>query len=209
LKSELETLEPRWNGPIVVAATGSSLSRAVAAQVVESGCPIICVKQAALRLPTADVLYICDAAHWDQYQGYPEFHGERWSSHGSDSYDNKLIAAKKHNLRLVRGVHGNRFSADPSHINYGNSSGFQAIGLAVHWLQKPGRIVVVGLDMQGGYFYGLHPRWGANQPPLHSYIRHFEEAAKSLPDGVEIVLGTSSALTCFPAMPLAQALAFR
>lgn len=205
---ECETLEPRWDGPIIVAATGESLTKQVAATCMASGCPIIAIKQAVIRLPTADVLYCCDSKHWDlPYPAFRAFAGERWSTH-QQSIDNKLKAAEKHGLRLVRGerVKDGVFSTDPRRIHYGNSAGFQAIGFAIHWLKKPGRIVVVGLDMRGGYFYGFHPRWGRNPPPLGSYIPYFERSAKCLPDGVEIVLGTPSALRCFPTMALDKAL---
>lgn len=209
--TECEKLEPRWDGPVIIAATGESLTKHVAGICMESGRPIIAIKQACLRLPTADVLYACDEHHWEKYQGYPDFRGERWSTHGSPSHDNKMGIAAKYGLRLVRGTHGppgttcKTFSTDPRVIHYGNSAGFQALGFAVHWLRKPGRIVLVGLDMRGGYFFGDHPR-GKQMARFNDYLPFFNEVAKQLPEGVEIVLGTPSALTCFPEMSLSEAL---
>lgn len=205
--SELEVLQPRWDGPIIVAATGKSLTKEVAEACMASGRPIIAIKQAVLRLPTADVLYACDAHHWDAYQGYPQFKGERWSTHGKEHYDNKLAIAKKYRVRLVHGRHGKSFSSDPAVIHYGNNTGLQAIGLAIHWMRKPGRIVLVGLDLRGGYFFGRHPRWGTNDPPLGSYARYYEEAAKALPEGIEIINASPiSSLRCFKMVGLNEAL---
>lgn len=203
---ECVVLEPRWSGPIIVAATGETLTKHVAAACVASGCPIIAIKEASLRIPTADVLYACDAHHWKRYEGYPNFRGEKWSSHSSRSYDNKLEVAEKYSLRLVRGVAGKTFSVDPSFIHYGNSTGFQAIGLAIHWMRKPGRIVLVGFDMRGEYFFGHHPR-GRALANFGPYMPFFETAAKSLPEGVEIVnCSPNTALECFPKMLLEDVL---
>lgn len=206
----LETLEPRWHGPIIVAATGASLTKEVAAVCMASGRPIIAIKQAALRLPTADVVYAVDSWWWDHYQGMRKFAGERWSSHNK-SIDFKLHAAETHGLRLVQGerVAAGGFSTDPKRIHYANNAGFQAVGMAIHWLHKPGRIVLVGFDMQGEYFFGDHPKGKAYGKQFPVFIQHFEKAAKALPEGVEIVLGTPSALKCFPAMPLSEALAMK
>lgn len=204
---ECETLTPRWDGPVIVAATGQSLTEEVAATCMASGRPIIAIKEAVWRLPSADVLYCCDAKRWEQYKAWPEFQGERWSTH-SLRLDDKERAAKKFGIRLVRGERSKAgFSTDPGVIHYGNSAGFQAIGFAIHWLRKPGRIVVVGLDMWGGYFFGRHPRWDRNQPPHSAYIAHFERAAAQMVEGVEIVLGTPSGLECFSTMKLEMALA--
>ena len=90
----------------------------------------------------------------------------------------------------------------------GTALGFKRSGLPSTGCEKPGRIVLVGFDFRGGYFFGSHPRGAqlANQIP--QYMPFFEKAAKSLPEGVEIVNATpNSALECFPMMGLSQALA--
>ena len=79
--------------------------------------------------------------------------------------------------------------------------------MARHWLGGKGRIVLVGFDMQGGYFFGAHPqgyRFGQMWP---AFVPTFKEVAKRLEPGLEVVLGTPSALKCFPTMPLEKALA--
>jgi hypothetical protein len=210
MKINLETLEPRWAGPIIVAAPGPSLTREVAEQC--RGYPVICIKWAALRMPWASVVYACHQWQWDDYQGYPGFQGERWSCHHR-SIDNKIAAAQRWRLRLVAGdgVRATRFSEDPSVVHYGLCSGFAALGFAIHWLRRPGRIAMVGFDFQGEgkrkYFNGEHPRGPQVGGKFDHYRPMFEAAAKHLPEGVEIVNATpESALKCFPQMSLESAL---
>ena len=202
---ECETLEPRWDGPVIVAATGLSLTKEVAEQC--RGYHTVAIKQAVLLMPWADVLFACDQHHWDHYNGYPKFQGEKWSSH-HPKYDYKLAAKDQYKLRLVRGEMGNVYSSDPSIIHFGRNTGFAAINAAIHWLRKPGRIVLIGLDFGGGYFYGQHPRglhhdqfkWQQDMVP-------YEEAARSLPAGVEIVnCSPISRLRAYPMMTLEKAL---
>lgn len=200
---ECETLVPRWDSPCIVVAPGETLTKKMAEAC--RGYPVIAVKQSWKRLPWADVLYVCDAYLWDLYKGIPEFEGEKWSSHDESSSNNKLRCAAQYHLRLVRGEHQPGFSRDPAKIHYGRNSGFQAINMALHWLRGPRRrVVLVGFDMQGGYFYGQHPRKGGN---FGAYMSSFDEASKSLPKGIEIINATpKSLLRCFPRMPLEQAL---
>ena len=208
--SELESLRPRWDGPIIVAAPGPSLTEEVAEQC--RGHHVICIKWAALRIPWADVLYACNQWHWDEANGFPSFQGERWSCH-HDRIDNKRAAAEWWGIRLVRGdrIVPPRFSTNPSVIYYGNCSGFQGLGFAVHWLRRPGRIVMVGYDFRGEgkekYFLGEHPKGPSCGGKFVTYRPSFESAAKQLPEGIEIVNATpGSALKCFPMMNLADAL---
>jgi hypothetical protein len=205
---ECETLIPRWDGICIVAATGMSLTKEVAAVCIESGHPIIAVKQAWRRFTEAEVLYNLDDYWWRMYKGVPEFKGEKWTAH-DPSLSPKLEAVKTYNLRVVRGALESGFSTDPSLIHYGRSSGYQAINLALHWLRGPSkRVVLVGFDMQGGYFYGVHPKGANHGNHWHHFIMLFEEAAKRLPDGVEIINATQGSLMkCFPIRPLEQALA--
>lgn len=193
---ECETLEPRWDSPCIVAATGQSLSKKVAEAC--RGYPTIVVKQAWMRLPWADVLYACDAYWWQLYQGAKKFEGERWSSH-DPSMNPKLDAAKTWKLRLVRGDQREGFSTDPRVIYYGQNAGYQAIGMALHWLKGPRKtVVLIGFDMHGGYFFGDHPKGKQHGGRFHSFLPHYEKAAKILPEGVEIInCSQGSLLKCF------------
>ena len=203
----LETLQPRWP-LIIVAAPGPSLTEEVAETC--RGIPIIAIKQAALRIPWATAMYACNAWMWDLWGGFPKFEGERWSLH--HRLDRKDWLVDQYRLRLVRGGGMNlgRFSDDPSVVNYGMCSGFATVGIAIHWLKRPGRILLVGFDFRmvgtRQYWNGPHPK-GRQGGQFQAYARCFEEAAKQMPQGVEIINATpKSALACFPMMPLEQAL---
>src|SRR5690606_38970711 len=97
--ARLEVLTPRWDGPIIVAAPGPSLTREVAE--VCRDYPTIAIKQAALRIPWATVMYACNAWQWEMWNGFPQFEGERWSCHHRN--DRKDWIADRFGLRLVRG----------------------------------------------------------------------------------------------------------
>lgn len=204
---KLETLEPRWP-LIIVAAPGPSLTEEVAE--VCRPYPCIAIKQAALpgRMPWANVCYCCNSWQWQQWGGLPQFQGERWSLH--HRLDRKNWVADEYGLRLVRGegIRAERFSTDPSVINYGLCSGFVGLGFAIHWLRRPGKILMVGFDFRSikgrDYWNGLHPQGRSRQ--FHSYMRSFEAASEHLPPGVQIFNCTpGSALKCFPFADLQEA----
>jgi hypothetical protein len=210
---ELETLQPRWDNICIVAVTGETLTKSVAAAC--AGYPVIAVKQAWKRFPNAEVLYSLDEWWWrlpiNNQAGPPHtkeaFTGEKWSAH-DPRYSPKIEFAKEYKLRLVRGEMANEFSTNPSVIHYGRNTAFQAINLAIHWLRGPRKIIpVVGLDMCGGYFFGQHPRGQHFGHHWNDYIPVFEYAAKHLPPGVEIInCSPISLLKCFPKMELSAAL---
>jgi hypothetical protein len=108
----------------------------------------------------------------------------------------------------VAGAQGAGFSRRQDVIHYGHNSGFQALNLAI--LLGAARIVLVGFDMRivdgRRHFHGDHPHPLINADPRR-FVPHFERAAASLPVGVEILNATpGSALTCFPAADLDEAL---
>lgn len=206
-KAVLERVEPRWKGEVcIVAATGPSLTPELAEAC--RGDRIIAVSDAYRLLPFADVLYSCDARWWDHHQNCGGFAGEKWSSH-DDKGNRKEVQQQKFGLRLVRGAPGttgtgkntqHRFSDDPEVIHYGGNSGFQAVNLAIHF--GAARIVLVGFDMRMAkgkvHFFGSHPKGLPNTTNFASFAARFEQAARSLPSGIEIVNGTpGSALKCF------------
>jgi hypothetical protein len=190
---------PRWRGRlVVVAATGAGLTPEVAAQC--AGVPTIAVSDAYRLMPTADVLYSCDARWWDHHR--PQFAGEKWSTHQVGRND-KRGAADRHGLHLVPGAPGQVFRTDGT-IAYGSNSGFQAIGLAI--LFGATRIVLVGFNLGGPHFFGTHPRPLVNSN-CRQFLPHFYQAARRMPPGVVIVNTTpKSALNCWPEMPLGEAL---
>ncbi len=103
--------------------------------------------------------------------------------------------------------------SDPSGLKTGKNSGYQAINLAVHL--GAARIVLLGFDMTDGpageqRWFGAHP-W-ATRPwrELGQMVAPiFETLVQPLADeGIEIINASRrTALTCFPRMSLAEALA--
>lgn len=149
-------------------------------------------------------MYGCDPQWWAHHQG-TDFRGEKWSTHDStrDSVNDKTEAHEKWGVRCVRGARDSTFSTDPSIINYGDNSGFQAVNLAILFGCK--HITLIGFDMRevGGkkHFFGDHPQGLGNSANYSNFARHFENAAKHMPKGVRIVNATpNSGLRCFPMM---------
>lgn len=202
----VESVSPRWQHchACVVAATGPALTEEVAATCKAAfGVPVLAVNDAWRLMPWADALYACDAAWWNEYDGVPQFNGEKWSSHNPVK-DEKLACAAKWGLRLIAGQRYPGFSFDPCRIHYGDNSGFQAINLAIHFGAK--KILLVGFNMHGGHFFGRHPKELRNVDPK-VFIPRFETAAKLLKGRATIVNCTpNSALTCFPQQELTAAL---
>lgn len=207
----VQQVDTRWcSATCIVAGTGPSLERdanAVESYRLSGVARVIAVNDAWRLLPSADILYACDAAWWNEYDGVPDFKGERWSSH-NELKDEKSKCAAKWGLNLVRGERRPYFSVDPTRIHYGDNSGFQAINLAIHFGAV--RILLVGFDMQivGGkrHFFGQHPKELRNTNPS-VFIPQFDIAARKLPPNVEIINCTlGSRLKCFPIKSLNEAM---
>jgi hypothetical protein len=206
----LQRISKRWNGLCIVAAPGPSLTEEVAEAC--KGHHVIAVNDAWRVLPFAEVLYAGDSSWWEYHQGVPEFAGEKWSAHGDKAHNDKRHCWLKYGLKLVRGYDRPGFSRDMAAIHYGDNSGFQAVNVAALMLGLVGRIVLVGFDMRmvdgKRHFFGEHPpELRSTQRGYSHWPQKFAEAAKSLPDGLEIVNCTpGSALKCFPMMELSEVL---
>jgi hypothetical protein len=200
----------RWfedNHLCIVAAPGPSLTTEVAEAC--RGHDVIAVQDAYRRMPFAQVLYGCDTKWWKFHKGVMDFEGEKWTSHGPNSSNDKSKILDVFGLNAVAGWPGDVFSTDPTCIRYGNNSGFQAVNLAILFGAK--RIVLVGFDMR--HHEGVHHFFGNHPAPLHNptnygrFIASFSRASAKLPDDVQILNATpGSALRCFPMVSLAEAL---
>ena len=211
--AEPQEVRKDWNAPVIVAASGPSLTKDVAwaCRTARWFGPyrIVAVSDAYRLLPLADILYSCDSFWWDKHDGVKEFKGEKWSSQGDDKShnDDKRDCADKHGLRLVRGRAGAGFSTDQSYINYGSNSGFQAVNLAL--LKGATKIVLVGFDMRvvnnKTHFFGSHPPGLRDNTQFQGFIKAFEQTKPTVP----IINATpGSALKCFPMMELSEALKY-
>jgi hypothetical protein len=190
----------RW----IIAGSGPSLTPAVAEQLREQR--VIAVNDAYKLLPFAVALYAADADWWDHNQGAQDFAGEKWScwTVAHEIQARKRIA-KAWGVKLISGYRGAVFSKDPSRVAYGLHSGFQATGIAIH--RGASFIVLVGFDMRGTHFFGEHQRPLRQRPSFGKWISVWEQAMRSLPQGLRIVNATpGSALLPVPYMDLGEAL---
>jgi hypothetical protein len=208
IRVTLETVPRRWfadDHVCIVAAPGPSLTPGVAEQC--RGHDVIVVQDAYRLMPWAPILYGCDVKWWRYHRGALDFAGEKWTIEGPGYGNDKRGLAASYGLRVVAGAYGDTFSVDPARINTGRNSGFQAVGLAIHFGAR--RIVLVGFDMREcdgrNHFFGNHPHPLHNTKNYKRFVAAFASAAKSLPPGVSILNATpDSALTCFPFVNLAD-----
>jgi hypothetical protein len=224
--AELVSVDPRWVGrDCIIAAPGPSLAACVLkvrmARMAYSW-KVIAVQDAYKLLPYADVLYGCDSRWWRLHKNCDGFNGEKWTCHHKEWTNNKIDPDPELKvplpdlvgLKVVEGRRGDDFSLDPSYIYYGSNSGFQALNLAILFGSK--RIVLVGYDMRcvdgKSHFFGDHKSKDFHQcsdQEYRNFARHYDIAARTLPKDIHIVNATpGSALTCFPIMPLEDALGF-
>jgi hypothetical protein len=201
--TELQRISSRGWTECIVAAPGPSLTEAIAERC--RGQHVIAVNLAYRRVPWAEVLYAGDRDLIELYDGFPDFAGEKWSAHEPRLNDKRAVAVR-YGLRLVTGprqVDALGFSLHPAVIHYGNSSGFQAINLAMHFGAT--LIKLVGFDMrtppdgQPRHFHEDYPDKAMNLSRYEHFHSAFAVAAKMLPAHIRIVNCTpGSALRCFP-----------
>lgn len=198
----------RWAGRCIVAASGPSLTEEVADFC--RGERVIAVNDAHRLLPFADVLYACDWAWWQHHRLCAGFAGERWTSHSlSPKNDKRGIPAGFH---VIEGRDAPGFSRDPACLHYASNSGFQAVNLAILFGADP--IILIGFDMRHvdgkSHFFGNHKAPLRESTQFSVWCAKFAKAAEKLGPAPRIVNATpASALTCFPMMPLSEALNIR
>lgn len=118
------------------------------------------------------------------------------------------MAAKSWQLNFIDSIDEPGLSTSPKRIHQGGNSGYQAIGLAHAWGAE--RVVLLGYDMQrtGGksHWHGDHkgglPNLG---PAMTTWPAKFATIAAQWPHVVNA--SRQTALTCFPRVTLADALA--
>jgi hypothetical protein len=142
-----------------------------------------------------------DRAWWEQYGEHIAGDFELWTSskHAADLFG----------LNWIRSEPGGGISKLPGTIRQGGNSGFQAVGLALHF--GAARVILLGFDMQmtGGrtHWHGDH-RGKLGNPVVHRmevWLKRFAEMAAE--SRIPIVNATrETALTCFPRVELKAAL---
>jgi hypothetical protein len=191
------TVPRLWEGKTVaVLASGPSMSRAVADDVFAARIPAIVVNDTYLLAPWADMLYAADAAWWAAHSGAADFQGLR-------------VTVQDVGCALKLRCSGPAgFDPHPGAVRSGGHSGHQAVHIAMHAGAQ--RILLCGFDMRGTHWHGEHPEPLRNtaQGTYGRWCEQFAELGNSaISLRIEIINCTSgSALTCFPAMSLSEAL---
>jgi hypothetical protein len=207
----------RWNQPIVILATGPSLSLQQASRVRlardAGACRVLAVNDAYRLAPFADALYAADPTWWRHHGYVLDFAGEKWTcvkdKRQTRWNDSNWGAGEPehHGLSTIRLVQEDRFVLDEIAVGAGDHSGFQAINLAAHWGD---RVILIGFDMTGSHFFGRHPE-PLNNHSLSELMIRRAKLARAAPAlaaaGVQMINATpSSALDCFPRASLDEAL---
>jgi hypothetical protein len=158
---------------------------------------VIVVNHAYKLAPWADVLYAADSKWWRWEAGAPTFKGLKFTIEPQPE--------AWPDLRVLRNTGRNGLELNPNGLRTGLTSGYQAIGLAVHFGAK--RIILLGYDMHGDHFFGSYQ--DKSKPPFFGALASFQTIVEPLKDaGVEVINCTpDSALKAFPCAPLRSVLA--
>lgn len=187
-----------WVGQtVVVMASGSSMSLALADQVREARLPAIVVNNTYQLAPWADMLYAADEAWWAHNQDAFQFAGL------------KVSVGTVPGVLQIKSSGMKGFDPNPRHVRLGGNSSYQAVHIAMHTGVK--RILLCGVDMGGQHWHPDHPA-PLRETPDWAYERWIKlfgglaTAAKGL--GIEVLnCSPVSALKCFEFVRLEAALA--
>ena len=187
-------------GTVVCLGCGPSLQQADVDFAQEKGAAIIAVNDAYQLAPFAAALMASDGAWWIHKK--PAFAGLRFALDPAASRVKDVIVLKN------TGTDG--IETDPAGLRTGRNSGAAAVNLAVHF--GAARIVLLGYDMgvsgKKTHFFGHHKFPLRDGSPYELFRESFKRQVEPLRQlGVEVVnCSRQTALTCFPARPLEQAL---
>jgi len=144
-----------------------------------------------------DAWIACDPS-WHQIYGKVEGDFDKW-------HWNKAIC-DKYGYKYIEGRWGDGLSLDDSYIHYGHSSGYQALGLAIHYGAT--EVYLCGYDMNYSaevrhYFSGLSAQGGEYPQELRKYstfdglIRCYETIARQ--EGLPKIYNCTkdSSMKCF------------
>ncbi len=177
----------RWQGKTAVCiASGPSLTADDCELVRQSGLPTIAVNHSWKLARFADVLYAGDPLWWDKYGAEVDIEAERWTHFPS--------VAQNHGI--------NSSGRGQSVFN----SGYRAIELAISF--GAARVILLGYDCSltnGIHWHGPHEQ--TTNPSARCCSKWLDQFARLETHGAEVInCSRHTALTCFPRMPLEQAL---
>lgn len=194
-----------WRAPhlgetVAVLASGPSMSQAVADSV--RHLPRIAINLTARLAPDAQIAYGSDAPFWAAHPELLNHAGEKVCvEQRMGMYPNVPQGVKV--LRNL-GLEG---LSKGGGIYVGDNSGYAAINLAAAAGAK--RILLLGMDMQGGHWHGPHK--GLGNPQAHQFqrwMRRMSRLAVWLKEaGIEVInCSPVSALECFTRRPVSECL---
>ena len=202
------TVPRMWLGKtVVLIGSGPSLTDAQINRVAEAGHPVIAINDNYQRAPWADMLYACDRQWWRWHEDTAlKFRGLKVtvSDVAAELY-------RERGLLWIPGYWRDGFSHEPNYIHYGKSSGYQGANIA--FLAGARRILLLGFDHRNigdqPHWFGDHPNKVRSHYPgwFKNWITIANDLANSHADCEIINVTPGSALTVFPMMDLAEALA--
>lgn len=150
----------------------------------------------AYRRARLDILYACDEAWWNHYDGVPGFAGIKATQ--------AERPARRFGLRWLKLEGQKGLNKKPGHISSGGNSGHQALNLAYH--TGASRILLLGYDMGGKHWFHDRPGIFNKNSPFSAWVKDFEFIARDLEaQGVEVInCSLNSALRCFKKIELAD-----
>lgn len=197
------TVPPLWTGQtVVVMAGGPSLlpTLPAVARAVEKGrAKALAVNNAHLLAPWADWLHAADAAWWSYHaQTALKFEGIKTAA--------QEVAFRS--VHFLRPLDGDTVMTTDRGATAGRNSAHQAAIIAMH--AGASRVLLCGVDCHetaGSHWHGDHPKplRNTSATAYTTFIKGWAALAKVAP--VEIInCSPGSAVTCFPAMSIEEAL---
>jgi hypothetical protein len=193
-------------GTVLVLGSGPSLTQADVTLARAHVQATIAVNDSYKLAPDADVLYAADTRWWGWHKGvqgvhtvgsvkYPAFTGGRRYCLGTVPYPD---------VQVLRRGPSTGLTLDPGRVALGLNGAYQAINVAVHLGAR--RVLLLGVDMKGGHFFGHHPNHSG--PPFSMCLERFATLVQPLAAaGVEVINCTpGTALKVFPRVALDEAL---
>jgi hypothetical protein len=200
-----------WPGETAVIIGGGSSLTPENVAFCRGKAKVIAVKGAFLLAPWADVLYAGDAKWWRGYRGAQEFTGLKYTIE-QDPKEEQL--GDWPGVQVLRNTGTDGLELAPTGLRTGYNSGFQAIGLAVHF--GVSRVILLGFDMWCGpqghqNWFDTFPHLVKShhvQSPYPLFIQAFTSLVEPLKNArVEVVNATRwTMLTAFPYLDLEEAL---
>jgi hypothetical protein len=198
----------------VILAGGPSLPLDIATKL-PGKARVIAINDSWRLCPFADVLYFGDAAWWRMQQDMNQRSVDGRVSFHDMIYKGFWVSianfAEHPQVRCLWATGQQGLETNPTALHTGSNSGYAAINLA--YLYGAKRIILLGYDMkcQGErthWHNGPRERAGMFSVALNSFLYHFNSLVDPLKEaGVEVVNSTpDSALTCWPYVPLEEAL---